>query len=680
MFAFWYIVCYIMRSTLHKVKQIMRTFFITVFSAVFALAAYSGDYGILVKNYNRLYVPDKANVKEADQILADQNPDGSFKSVAYSDKSRGAWKGMKHWSKLRTLVGTWNSTGKKQYRDAVIAGLHYWGRALPKNSNWWWQEIGVPRLAIRVINNMKGGVPTETLEIIRPLFDRAKLGMTGQNLADAAVIHFWKGLYYNDKKMVCDAVDAFGSVVKVAAYGKEGLQSDMSFHQHGPQQQFGNYGLGFFENTVTFMRMLAGSSYSMSETEKQLVYDYFFNGLRWTLFKKQMDYLACGRQIPKRAPYGKYEKTAKNARYFDDTNQAKKRVNEFFRNDSVLEGSNYFFRSDYLVHRRKDFYFSYKMSSKRVVGGEMINKENLKGLYLGCGVMQYKISGTEYDNMPALWDWRRLPGLTAIYDNCSLSERRSQLNTSAAVGAVCDGIDSCVVMDFNSKKFSYKKSIVAVDKAVIFNVSDIKGNGKAPMNTTVDSRLYSGPAEIESVNGKKVFEDGIHQLEKVSRIIHGGIAYTFLKPRDVTLVIEEKSCPWKDICVDSKGVQKGKVFTVYVDHGKEYRPEDTLSCIITPSADTKKYSSFFTGCGHVVKNESGSFVFAGFFAPGKMEIPGVGTISSDKKAAVMLKDKTISVADVQQENKNLTVTLNGKSYTFELPQGVYSGKSVTLSK
>ena len=48
--------------------------------------------------------------------------------------------------------------------------------------------------------------------------------------------------------MVQDAVSSFLSVVKIVNEGKEGMQADMSFHQHGPQQQFGNYGLGFFEN------------------------------------------------------------------------------------------------------------------------------------------------------------------------------------------------------------------------------------------------------------------------------------------------------------------------------------------------------------------------------------------------------------------------------------------------
>ena len=153
-----------------------------------------------------------------------------------------------------------------------------------------------------------------------------------------------------------------------------------------------------------------------------------------------------------------------------------------------------------------------------------------------------------------------------------------------------------------------------------------------------------------------------------------------MKPQNVTLAVEEKSGLWQDISVDSKGIQKGKCFTLYVDHGKDCSQKETLGYIVTPASDIQKFSSFFSDCGHAVKNESGSFVFAAFFAPGKMEIPGTGAVSCNKKAAVMIKEKTVSVSDVQQCNKILTVSLNGKPYIFDLPQGVHSGKSVVLSK
>ena len=446
-----------------------------IFFSLFSLLLSADDFQQLTANYNRILKPGRADLGKADKIVADQNSDGSFKSVKYDDKSRGLWNGMKHWYNLRDLSAAWNKTGNTKYLDAIISGLNYWATAEPVNRNWWWQEIGVPFQAIRVINNMNGAVPQDTLEKLRTLFNKSKLSMTGQNLFDAASIHVWKGVIYRDFEIVPQGVDAIKSVLKIVPPGKEGLQYDYSFHQHGPQLQFGNYGRGYFENGTLWMMLLEGTSYAMSPEQKELLFNYFYDGLRWVCYKKQMDYLACGRQITGGAPEGKYKQIAGFVLRFGNQNAMKEKVRAFFKNDSLLEGSRYFFRSDYLVHRRNGVYFSYKMCSNRVIGSETINSENLQGLYLGCGVMQYKQSGREYDRMAALWNWRRLPGLTAVYDNDSLnaSRARHKTNISSAVGAVSDNMNSSIMMECKSQKLGYTKSVTAIDRRVVFCLNNI---------------------------------------------------------------------------------------------------------------------------------------------------------------------------------------------------------------
>ena len=659
----------------------MRNFFVLLGVCVLSAAVHADDFSKLVKNYNSVYPAGKADFKAADTLLADMQSDGSFKSVKYDDKSRGMWLGMKHWRNLRELVAAWRKSKDGKYLEAINKGLVFWGKNLPSNSNWWWQEIGVPIQMIRVINNMEGAIPQDVLAALVPVFDRAVLKGTGQNLADAAMIHLWRGVIYRDEKTVRKAIDIFRSVVTVSPVGKEGLQADFSFHQHGPQQQFGNYGRGYLENCSTFIKLLSGTAFELSKAEQELIWNYFYNGTRWTLYKKQMDILACGRQITKTAPYGKYEQIYSYARNLGSAMKRQNEVKEFFNDDPALEGSNYFFRSDYLIHRRKDFYFSYRMCSERVISSETINKENLQGLYLGCGVMQYKFDGREYDNMPALWDWRRLPGLTAVYDDDSLFayRDREKTNISPAVGAATDGKNTGVMMQCKTPKIIYAKSVSATDKTVVFNLNNIFNKTKYPVNTTIDSRLYRTPVEVTDLSGSRVYENGTHKLEKVTRIVHDKVAYTFLIPQDVILSIENKSVPWKSITVDAKGIEKGKVFTLYIDHTSAERSRENISYAVSPASEKLAVKIFFNDFGHVVKDEN-NIVFAYFFAPGKMEIPGVGTLSSDKKAAVMITDKTITASDVEQKNSVVNIELNKTVYKFDLPVGNYAGKSVTLSK
>ena len=660
-----------------------KRIFPVLISVCVSLICAADDCSILVKNYNRLNPPRLLSIDQADRALADQRADGSFKSVDYQDKSRGLWKGMHHWDKnVLPLVSAWNKTKNRKYLNGVIAGLNYWGKVLPKNSNWWWQEIGVPRAMIRVINNTKGGIPQETLEILKPAFDRAVLRGTGQNLADAAIIHIWKGVFYRDTKIIKEGTSALVSVLKVSAPGKEGLQYDHCFHQHGPQVQFGNYGKGYFDVATTFIQLLSGTSYAVPAEAEKLIFDYFYHGLRWTLYKDQMDYLACGRQIWRESAYAKYRQIRSIARRFDKKDDMRAKVDDFFKADSVLEGSNYFFRSDYLIHRRKDFYFSYKMCSSRVIGSETINKENLQGLYLGCGVMQYKQTGTEYDNMPALWDWRRLPGLTVVYDNDSLNAARARhkTNRSSAVGAVSDGMNTGIIMNSSSTKLGYWKSVSAIDKTVVFNVSNIYNKTKSPVNTTIDSRLYAFPVKVTAMGAVKEYTGGVHKLTAVTKVVHGNTAYTFFAPQDVVLAIEEKSVPWKSVAVDAKGIQKGKVFTLYVDHGVAAENGDKLSCAVSPADSVPDVVTRFEDCGNIVTDNKSKITYAYFFLPGTMTLPCGAKISCDKKAAVMLAGSKILAADAQQKNRSLKVTLNGKEYNFALPQGGYAGRTAELPR
>ena len=68
---------YLNRNLYHDKKVVIYCFFAVL--TVFVSAA--DDFSILVKNYNKLYSAGKTDVPEAERILAEQNPDGSLKTV-----------------------------------------------------------------------------------------------------------------------------------------------------------------------------------------------------------------------------------------------------------------------------------------------------------------------------------------------------------------------------------------------------------------------------------------------------------------------------------------------------------------------------------------------------------------------------------------------------------------------
>ena len=56
---------------------------------------------------------------------------------------------------------------------------------------------------------------------------------------------------------------------------------------------------------------------------------------------------------------------------------------------------------------------SVKMASKRVIGTELVNEDNLKGFYMGDGATYIYRNGDEYLNVFPFWDWRKVPGITS---------------------------------------------------------------------------------------------------------------------------------------------------------------------------------------------------------------------------------------------------------------------------
>ena len=74
---------------------------------------------------------------------------------------------------------------------------------------------------------------------------------------------------------------------------QEGIQPDFSFHQHGPQQQFGNYGLAFAGETVKWAAVLHGSAWAMPAEKLGIFRRYLLDGERWWGWRGKMDISSC---------------------------------------------------------------------------------------------------------------------------------------------------------------------------------------------------------------------------------------------------------------------------------------------------------------------------------------------------------------------------------------------------
>lgn len=592
--------------------------------------------------------------------------DGTFDNVDYADQDKGRWDLRKHWDQLLVLARGFRYApsykGTPEVRDAVIRGIRHWTAKQYVNRNWWYQSIGIPLTASAVFLYMGEAIPPEVVTDFRPVLDRSKIGMTAQNRLHLATIHFLKGIIYRDPAMVGEGRAVILEELRMAPLGQEGVQADFSFHQHGPQMQFGNYGLGFLTTGSLWSGVMRGTAFSVPLEKRRLLTDFFLNGTCWVLFKDVMDFSACGRQIVGRAQIEKFQSARKavcSQLDFPDA-ETEKKIRNFFQ-DGALAGNRYFWRSDFMVQRSPELYFSVKMCSQRVRGTESNNTENQLGRNTASGFTQFLRDGHEYYQVMPLWNWRRLPGVTALEDRESLhSPDGFHVNRSALVGGVSDGRNGATMFELDTGRLNARKSYFAFDGYFVNLGSAIRSLQPFPINTTLESRWLRGE---------------VRQLG--DRFIHDGFEYRMLTPGTLRQENVEKEADWTAMqpSFKEKGV-KGRVWTLWIDHGTAPSDARYGYCVAaTPGLSDRFELLGLTDTLHAGRDSRSGLVFISFFAPGAVELPGIGRLEALQSAAVMIRDGVLTAADPLQKETALRFRLNGKEISIAAPQGAGAGQS-----
>lgn len=134
--------------------------------------------------------------------------------------------------------------------DALAArclrAVNWWLDHDPQSPNWWWNEIGVPQLLGETLLVLGPAAPRATPERVVAIQRRSVwTSWTGQNLVWGAGIQVVRGALEARPDVVAQAYARMYEEIRISPPGTEGVQSDFSFHQHGPQFYSGGYALAF---------------------------------------------------------------------------------------------------------------------------------------------------------------------------------------------------------------------------------------------------------------------------------------------------------------------------------------------------------------------------------------------------------------------------------------------------
>lgn len=506
------------------------------------------------------------DMKKIEGYLAKLTPEGSWSDINYKDTKRSGWEPKQHADRLLEMAKLYRTPGTPEYatprmRELIHRALGYWFTAKPNCLNWWQNEIGIPKTLGAVCILMEDELTPAEKEGIVNVMNAAVIKMTGQNKVWLAGNVMLRGLLQNNLPLVKTARDTIVSEIVLGRV--EGIKPDWSFHQHGPQQQFGNYGLAYLSSMGFYNRVFDGTPCALSDRQRSILHSFINEGYRWVVWNRHMDVSSLGRQFFHNAQLHKGYALAFTAADFG--------LGGFPQKANPLIGHKHFDDSDFSVHRSKDWMATVKMSSTRVIGTEQVNEDNLQGYYLGDGATYYYMRGDEYLDVFPFWDWRKVPGVTAYEDPANLPGFKSKRprNASPLVGGLGDGTNGMSAMTVDRDRMKARKAWVFTPDFVLCLGAGIEADSTLRVTTSIDQRTRRGA--LSALQGGKWTEiSGKADFSAANlKLHHDSTGYIILTP-GLKLHAEagKRTGSWSSFMKMYRPEQlEGEVCALHLDHG-----------------------------------------------------------------------------------------------------------------
>lgn len=540
--------------------------------------------------------------KELKQIQGLIREDGSFEGIDYGDKGRSVWQVLRHLDYCRSLaiaLHVFPAEILKKYdvEKNCMKSFDWWLEHKPRNPNWWNNDVYVAQMMGNIALLLDGkSLTDDRQQAVAELLKTAKPSNVGQNLMWLGWNSLLAGLVSDDEARVEKALKALSETIAVVGKGKEGIQPDMSFHQHGAQLYQGNYGRHYLHSASKFVRAVSGTPWADPQ-KVSLIENYLLDGTRWMCWGSLLDYSVWGRQMTyddrRQGPDILYaclnmkESGGSRAAEVQEYAISLSSVTAVGEKGS-LSGTRVFPLSDYAVHRTPSFMSSVRMSSTRTVVGEECNGDNLKGAYLSDGCMLTYLNGQEYERIFPVWDWTCIPGTTARRGVMpGIREWSGKRGGESFAGGISAGgkaggaagmISSRFGVTARKSWFFYPDRVVCLGSGITSQAEGLT-EGSGHVLTTVEQSLLQAGVSAP-VLGKK------------SKIVHhGGTTYVFAKETSLLMETAPRKGNWKSIRSGSEDKEEEKsVFLLAIDHGKT--PDNvTYSYQVIPSQYKSTHSA-----------------------------------------------------------------------------------------
>ena len=650
------------------------------------------DFDILMKKI-RDGVAENPNIDKALELYVDVQ--GCFIDIDYARRDRTNWMPLIHVDRLYDFVFAYTHPKNSYYQNEdlyhkIVKGLEYWHHRNPHCNNWWYNQIAEPqKLGILLIQMRVGKRQIPEVLETKVLQRMRKDGghparWTGANRTDIALHWIYRAcLQKND----VDLKTAVENVYSPLSYTvKEGFQHDNSYFQHGVQLYIGGYGDEILKGVTQVALYTKGTKYALDDERIQFL-RHFMCGTYYQVIRGQyMLFDVLGRGVSRNNGTQKSHAAlfAKRMLELDPAH-----IDEYNAIIARLEGkksANYgikplhthYFRGDYALHVRPHYTFDVRMVSNRTMRCEYGNGENLKTYFMSDGCTNIVTEGDEYARIFPVWNWNRIPGVTAPQlDTIPRTVIDWQTKgTSVFAGGVSDSLYGVSVYSYLDTyadiNTAAKKSWFFFDDEIICLGAGINSTAGVPVCTTINQCLLSKKEVILSQSKKQsMVKEGDFVYDSPEWVLHNGIGYVFPAGGNLFLSKKMQTGSWYSINhTESKNEQQQEVFTLGFNHGCNPR-NATYAYIVVPGIHSVRKMNHYrkspveilanTDSMQIVRHTKLGIWQMVFYKEGTFR-SGELSVSVDKACALMIKDghcgnAELHIADPGQTQSCIKVEL-----------------------
>jgi len=665
---------------------------------------------------------------------------GSWNDVNYADKSITNWKPLTHLNRLLAICNAYNTPSSIYYHGAVVktqiyAAFSFWNTAQPYSNNWYDNDIGGPTVYGQSLLLMKTGdtygFSADTLfaladvglnyyNVSAAIFvPQANEAVMGSNQTLNLEISIYKACIKDSTAELQRDFDTAFANIKVFIGTSEGMKIDNSYYMHGAQLYNWGYGSEFLQGSAFMAYYARNTAFATTQDNINFLIDFVLNGQQWFSQKGTSDFNSTGRGLTRSGgtSISSFRTSCLSYLISLSNNYRTTELNNYVKflaggnANFQSPGNKQFWKSDFMAHHSSKFYLSVKTPSKRTVGSESINGENLKGKYLPWGSTNIMIKGDEYANAFPVWDWNRVPGTTTESNpsaNFSKMPSGGYTPTNSLAGGVSNGVYGLSAYAFSFDSVNARKAYFFTPSAMYClgaGITSTKSEG--PVLTSVNQCVSSGTVTVDSAGIQSAFTGQQQAYTKLNWVHHNNVGYLFPHQGNITVANQVQTGSWYSInSAQSATPVSNTIFSAWFNHGTK-PTTGTYEYIVVPYKSVSQFASWTTSYQlKKVANNANAQAFAddsaGVYGIAFYKIDSLlldtatnFSIKTNNPALLLIQKQkggyTISVADPTHLLTSILVTtsaslsgtnatLNADSSTsinFILPKGDSAGATVT---